>query len=71
MYLNDFYTIPVNLAGNCAISVPSGLCSETGMPIGLQIIGDHFAETTVLKAAAAYEVALGFDTTPPLVRSLG
>ncbi|MBN2248335.1 MAG: Asp-tRNA(Asn)/Glu-tRNA(Gln) amidotransferase subunit GatA [Coriobacteriia bacterium] len=68
MYLNDFYTIPVNLAGNCAISVPSGLCSESGMPLGLQIIGDHFAETTVLRAAAAYEKALGFDTTPPLVR---
>lgn len=70
MYLNDFYTIPVNLAGNCAISVPSGLCSSTGMPMGLQIIGDHFAETTVFKAAAAYEAALGFDTTPPLVRAL-
>ncbi len=70
MYLNDFYTIPVNLAGNCAISVPSGLCSKSGMPIGLQIIGDYFAETTVFRAAAAYEAALGFDTTPPLVRGL-
>ena len=70
MYLNDFYTIPVNLAGNCAISVPSGLCSKSGMPIGLQIIGDYFAETTVFRAAAAYETALGFDTTPPLVRGL-
>ncbi|MEL7667803.1 MAG: Asp-tRNA(Asn)/Glu-tRNA(Gln) amidotransferase subunit GatA [Actinomycetota bacterium] len=70
MYLNDFYTIPVNLAGNCAMSVPSGLCSSTGMPMGLQIIGDYFAETTVFRAAAAYEAALGFDTTPPLVRAL-
>lgn len=71
MYLNDFYTIPVNLAGNCAISLPSGSCSESGLPLGLQIIGDHFAEATVLRAAAAYEAALGFDTTPPLVRALG
>jgi aspartyl-tRNA(Asn)/glutamyl-tRNA(Gln) amidotransferase subunit A len=70
MYLNDFYTIPVNLAGNCAMSVPSGLCSSTGMPMGLQIIGDYFAETTVFRAAAAYEAALGFDTTPPLIRAL-
>lgn len=70
MYLNDFYTIPVNLAGNCAISVPSGPCSSTGMPMGLQIVGDYFAETTVFRAAAAYEAALGFDTTPPLVRAL-
>ncbi|MHB8740092.1 MAG: amidase family protein, partial [Coriobacteriia bacterium] len=71
MYLNDFYTIPVNLAGNCAISVPSGLSSQSGMPLGLQIIGDHFADATVLRAAAAYESAIGFDPVPPLVRSLG
>ncbi len=71
MYLNDVYTIPVNLAGNCAISVPSGLCSASGMPIGLQIIGDHFAEATLLRAAAAFEEATGFDPVPPLVNSLG
>ncbi|MHB1136271.1 MAG: Asp-tRNA(Asn)/Glu-tRNA(Gln) amidotransferase subunit GatA [Coriobacteriia bacterium] len=70
MYLNDFYTIPVNLAGNCAISVPSGLSPESGMPLGLQIIGDHFADATVLRAAAAYEAAIGFDPVPPLVKRL-
>jgi len=70
MYLSDFYTIPVNLAGNTAISVPSGLDPQTGLPIGLQIIGTHFAEATVLRAAAAFEEAAGFDTTPPLVREL-
>lgn len=70
MYLNDVYTIPVNLAGNCAVSVPSGMCSTVGMPIGLQLIGDHFAETTLLRAAAAFEEATAFDTTPPLVRAL-
>jgi aspartyl-tRNA(Asn)/glutamyl-tRNA(Gln) amidotransferase subunit A len=70
MYLNDVYTIPVNLAGNCAISVPSGLCSGTGLPIGLQIIGDHFAEVTVLRAAAAFERAMGFDPVPPLVKGI-
>jgi aspartyl-tRNA(Asn)/glutamyl-tRNA(Gln) amidotransferase subunit A len=68
MYLSDIYTIPVNLAGNCAVSVPAGLCSTSGLPIGLHIIGDHFAEATVLRAAAAYERAVGFDPRPPLVR---
>ena len=72
---NARYAVPplqaiARSAGNCAISVPSGLCSKSGMPIGLQIIGDYFAETTVFRAAAAYEAALGFDTTPPLVRGL-
>jgi aspartyl-tRNA(Asn)/glutamyl-tRNA(Gln) amidotransferase subunit A len=71
MYLSDYYTIPVNLAGNCAVSVPAGLCGTTGLPIGLQIIGDHFAEPTVLRAAAAYEEAVGFDPTPTVVRELG
>jgi aspartyl-tRNA(Asn)/glutamyl-tRNA(Gln) amidotransferase subunit A len=71
MYLNDIYTIPVNLAGNCALSVPAGLCSTSGMPIGLQIIGDYFAESTLLRAAAAFEEAAGFDLVPPLVSSRG
>ncbi|MBN1192857.1 MAG: Asp-tRNA(Asn)/Glu-tRNA(Gln) amidotransferase subunit GatA [Coriobacteriia bacterium] len=70
MYLNDYYTIPVNLAGNCAVSVPSGLCSTTGMPMGLQIIGDYFAESTLLRAAAAFEEATCFEPVPPLVRRL-
>ena len=71
MYLSDYYTIPTNLAGNCAVSVPSGLSATEGLPIGLQIIGDHFAEATVLRAAAAYEEAIGFDPTPTVVRELG
>ena len=71
MYLSDFFTIPVNLAGNCAVSVPAGLGGETGLPIGLQIIGDYFAEPTVLRAAAAYEEAVGFDPTPTVVQELG
>ncbi len=70
MYLNDYYTIPVNLAGNCAVSVPSGLCTTAGMPMGLQIIGDYFAESTLLRAAAAFEEATHFEPVPPLVRAL-
>jgi aspartyl-tRNA(Asn)/glutamyl-tRNA(Gln) amidotransferase subunit A len=71
MYLSDYYTIPVNLAGNCAVSVPTGLSVAEGLPIGLQIIGDHFAEATILRAAAAYEEAVAFDPTPTVVRELG
>jgi aspartyl-tRNA(Asn)/glutamyl-tRNA(Gln) amidotransferase subunit A len=53
MYLNDICTIPVSLAGVPAISVPCGMAS--GLPIGLQIIGKAFDETTVLRAAHAFE----------------
>jgi aspartyl-tRNA(Asn)/glutamyl-tRNA(Gln) amidotransferase subunit A len=71
MYLSDIYTIPANLAGIPAVSVPSGLGAETGLPVGLHIMGDYFAEATILKAAAAFEAAVGFDTTPPIVRQRG
>jgi aspartyl-tRNA(Asn)/glutamyl-tRNA(Gln) amidotransferase subunit A len=70
MYLSDIYTIPVNLAGNVGVSVPIGLGRDTQLPVGLQIIGDHFAERTVLRAAAAIEEAVAFDTTPTIVRGL-
>jgi aspartyl-tRNA(Asn)/glutamyl-tRNA(Gln) amidotransferase subunit A len=66
MYLSDVYTIPVNLAGIPAVSVPCGLVD--GLPVGLQLMGAHFAESTLLRAAAAFEAATGFDATPPLAR---
>ncbi|MGO4540210.1 Asp-tRNA(Asn)/Glu-tRNA(Gln) amidotransferase subunit GatA [Paenibacillus sp. 2TAB19] len=53
MYLNDICTIPVSLAGIPAISVPCGIAD--GLPIGLQIIGKAFDESTVLRAAHAFE----------------
>jgi aspartyl-tRNA(Asn)/glutamyl-tRNA(Gln) amidotransferase subunit A len=68
MYLSDVFTIPVNLAGNCAVSVPCGL--SEGLPVGLQVIGPHFAESTILRAAASFEEAAAFDTTPRVVREL-
>ncbi len=58
MYLSDIYTVTVNLAGLPGISVPCGLDSK-GMPIGLQLIGRHFAEGQLLQAAYAYEQAAG------------
>jgi aspartyl-tRNA(Asn)/glutamyl-tRNA(Gln) amidotransferase subunit A len=54
MYLDDILTTPVNLAGNCALSLPCGF-SEAGLPIGLQIVGDAFEEATILKIGHAYE----------------
>ncbi|MAS97842.1 MAG: Asp-tRNA(Asn)/Glu-tRNA(Gln) amidotransferase GatCAB subunit A [Kiritimatiellaceae bacterium] len=54
MYLDDILTTSVNLAGNCALSVPCGF-SEAGLPIGLQVIGDHLREQTILDIAYQYE----------------
>ncbi|MGN1400292.1 MAG: Asp-tRNA(Asn)/Glu-tRNA(Gln) amidotransferase subunit GatA [Bacillus sp. (in: firmicutes)] len=56
MYVNDILTIPVNLAGVPGISVPCGLSKE-GLPLGLQIIGKHFDESTVYRVAHAFEQA--------------
>ncbi|HKI50575.1 MAG TPA: Asp-tRNA(Asn)/Glu-tRNA(Gln) amidotransferase subunit GatA [Geothermobacteraceae bacterium] len=54
MYLSDIYTIPVNLAGTCAMSLPCGESGQ-GLPIGLQLIGQPFAEQQLLQAAYAFE----------------
>lgn len=59
MYMNDILTVPVNLAGVPAISIPCGF-AENGMPIGLQLIGKHFDEETIYKAAYAFEQATDF-----------
>src|SRR3990170_4640439 len=53
MYLNDIYTVGANLAGLPALSLPCGLVQ--GLPVGLQIIGPHFAESRLLAAAHAYQ----------------
>ena len=57
MYLADIYTVTASLAGICGISVPCGKSSE-GLPIGAQILGKHFDEATVLRAALAVETAV-------------
>ena len=59
LYMEDLCTVPVNVAGVPAISIPCGV-SKDGMPIGMQIIGKHFDEETILNAAYAYEKRIKF-----------
>ncbi|MFJ6672259.1 Asp-tRNA(Asn)/Glu-tRNA(Gln) amidotransferase subunit GatA [Actinosynnema sp. NPDC091369] len=57
MYKADLCTIPANLAGNAAMSVPSGLSDEDGLPVGLQIMAPALQDHRMYRVAAAYEVA--------------
>jgi aspartyl-tRNA(Asn)/glutamyl-tRNA(Gln) amidotransferase subunit A len=63
MYLSDVYTIAVNLAGLPAISLPAGFAS--GLPVGLQIIGDYFEEARLLNAAHQYQQATDWHRRVP------
>jgi aspartyl-tRNA(Asn)/glutamyl-tRNA(Gln) amidotransferase subunit A len=63
MYLNDVFTVTVNLAGLPGLSVPAGL-TESGLPLGLQLIGKAFDEGTVLRAGLAIEQAAAFGHKP-------
>jgi aspartyl-tRNA(Asn)/glutamyl-tRNA(Gln) amidotransferase subunit A len=62
MYLNDFCTVPMPLAGIPAISIPCGL--SDGLPVGFQLAGRAFSESGLLDAAYALEQAIGFDGAP-------
>ena len=57
MYLNDLATIPGSLAGIPAMSVPSGIATDTGLPVGLQIMGPALGEEQIYRVAAAFESA--------------
>jgi aspartyl-tRNA(Asn)/glutamyl-tRNA(Gln) amidotransferase subunit A len=63
MYLNDIYTIGANLAGVPAMSIPCGFLQ--GLPVGLQLIGPHFAESRLLAAAHAYQQATDWHRRLP------
>jgi aspartyl-tRNA(Asn)/glutamyl-tRNA(Gln) amidotransferase subunit A len=58
MYMSDILTVPANIAGLPAISIPCGFVKTEGkkLPVGLQIIGDHFADEMVLRVASSYEL---------------
>ncbi|MGD8847809.1 MAG: amidase family protein, partial [Desulfobacteraceae bacterium] len=66
MYLSDVFTLSVNLAGIPGISVPCGH-SKNGLPIGLQLLGDHFQEAMLLKAAHNFEQATEFHKVRPVL----
>jgi aspartyl-tRNA(Asn)/glutamyl-tRNA(Gln) amidotransferase subunit A len=57
MYLSDLCTIPANLAGNAALSVPAGLSDDDGLPVGLQVMAPALADDQAYRVAAAYEAA--------------
>jgi aspartyl-tRNA(Asn)/glutamyl-tRNA(Gln) amidotransferase subunit A len=65
MYLSDVYTLPASLAGVCALSLPCGLGTDSGMPIGLQLIGPSLGEATLFRAAAAVEARAPELPSPP------
>jgi aspartyl-tRNA(Asn)/glutamyl-tRNA(Gln) amidotransferase subunit A len=62
MYLGDIYTITASLAGLCGLSVPCGRTASEGLPVGMQILGNHFQEGRALKLADALERAGGFES---------
>jgi aspartyl-tRNA(Asn)/glutamyl-tRNA(Gln) amidotransferase subunit A len=66
MYLNDIYTIAVNLAGLPGMSIPCGFSG--GLPVGLQLIGPHFAEGRLLNFAHAFQQATDWHARTPEVR---
>lgn len=70
MYLSDIYTVTANLAGIPAVSIPCGF-GEDGMPVGLQILGKHYDEATVLRVAHAFEQATDFHKAKPVLRGAG
>jgi len=62
MYMSDYCTVPMSLAGIPAISIPAGLSG--GLPVGLQLAGPAFSENRLLEAARAIELAIGFEGVP-------
>jgi aspartyl-tRNA(Asn)/glutamyl-tRNA(Gln) amidotransferase subunit A len=69
MYMSDYCTVPMPLAGIPAISIPAGL--SEGLPVGFQIAGPAFSESAMLDAAYALEQAIGFELAPPGVEQDG
>jgi len=68
MYLSDVATVPTNLSGDPAISVPVGLDGD-GLPIGFQVLAPALGESAMFRAAAAVEALSGFDARPPSATS--
>jgi aspartyl-tRNA(Asn)/glutamyl-tRNA(Gln) amidotransferase subunit A len=65
MYLSDIFTISCNLAGICGISLPCGFTAKPKLPVGLQLLGKPFGESTILKLAHAYEQSTNWRKERP------
>ena len=65
MYLSDIFTISCNLAGICGLSLPCGFSANPKLPIGLQLLGKPFGESTILKVAHAYEQSTEWHKAKP------
>jgi aspartyl-tRNA(Asn)/glutamyl-tRNA(Gln) amidotransferase subunit A len=63
MYLSDIYTVSANLAGLPAISIPSGFINE--LPVGMQLIGNHFQESLIINVAHQYQKATDWHKKIP------
>jgi aspartyl-tRNA(Asn)/glutamyl-tRNA(Gln) amidotransferase subunit A len=63
MYLQDVFTIPANLAGICGVSIPGGF--SNGLPVGLQLLGNFFAEEKILRVAEAFQRVTDYHTRWP------
>jgi aspartyl-tRNA(Asn)/glutamyl-tRNA(Gln) amidotransferase subunit A len=70
MYLNDLCTIPSNMAGNAAMSVPAGLADSDGLPVGLQIMAPALGEAVMYRVAAAFEAARDAEDGGPLIQRI-
>lgn len=69
MYLGDIYTVSVNLAGLPGITVPCGM-DDSGLPVGMQLIGDCFQEKKIIRAAYAFEKSRAMEYSPYLVAGM-
>jgi aspartyl-tRNA(Asn)/glutamyl-tRNA(Gln) amidotransferase subunit A len=67
MYLTDIFTISCNLAGICGINVPCGFTNQPRLPIGLQLLGKHFGEETILRLAHAFEQSTEWHREKPAI----
>ena len=65
MYLSDMFTISINIAGNGGMSLPAGLGADTGLPVGVQLIGPQFRDENMFRAAAALEQVYGVAPIAP------
>ncbi len=70
MYLSDIFTVPVNIAGNGALSLPVGLGETSSMPIGVQVIGPQFKDENIIRVAAALESCYDIARLAPLASNI-